>query len=121
MAGRIEFKSAGATRKPTTRVHHFESSEEAYDATQCNPEVMDGDVLVIWPAGIVGIADTWPFSVTPDHGHLHGTKDEPEVYAALRDLEQGYFDRFEAGVRLAREIIEETGFLNMVGPLPRWR
>jgi hypothetical protein len=101
-------------------VHHFNSSGEAYDATQYQDEVKKGDVLFIWPAGIVGIAHTWPFAVTPEHGHIHQSYASPENYADSLDSEE-QTGVYSAGVLLAREIIAETGVLDLTGPLPRWQ
>jgi hypothetical protein len=50
-------------------VHRFKSTESAYDATQCDVDVKKGDILVI--GNIIGVADTWPFAVTKEHGQLH--------------------------------------------------
>jgi hypothetical protein len=52
-------------------VHQFESSGEAYDATQCDESIKNGDVLVIASEGVIGIADTWPVAVTIAKGELH--------------------------------------------------
>jgi hypothetical protein len=50
-------------------IHRFESTERAYDATQCDPDIKTGDILVI--GNIIGVADTWPFVVTKESGQLH--------------------------------------------------
>ena len=52
-------------------IHHFQTTGEAYDACQCDETITSGDVLVILPEGVVGIADTWPVAVTLNHGNLH--------------------------------------------------
>jgi hypothetical protein len=51
--------------------HYFDSSGEAYDACQCDETIQNGDVLVIASERIVGLAHTWPVTVTADHGALH--------------------------------------------------
>ena len=58
--------------------HQFDSTEEAYDACQCDDAVKNGDVLHIPTEGVVGIADTWPCAVTVDKGDLHATR-SPEL------------------------------------------
>jgi len=55
-------------------IHHFESSSTAYDASQADPGVETGDVLVIASEGVVGISDTWPFAITVESGVLHAIK-----------------------------------------------
>ena len=51
--------------------HQFDTTGEAYDATQCFEEIKTGDILVIESERVVGIADTWPVAVTKERGHLH--------------------------------------------------
>lgn len=65
--------------------HYFESSAEAYDATQIGESdrgdrVEFGDILIIPSEKIVGVCDTWPFAVTKECGSLHAVKDWPEFY-----------------------------------------
>lgn len=63
-----------AAKTPVTgpRVHRFDSTHEAYNATQWNDEIRDGDVLVIAPEKVVGILnEAWPFALTVRHGELH--------------------------------------------------
>jgi len=54
-----------------TTIHRFGSTAEAYDACQCDPDIKTGDVLIIAPEGVVGIAGTWPVAVTQAHGEFH--------------------------------------------------
>ncbi|MCC9309889.1 hypothetical protein LN042_22925 [Kitasatospora sp. RB6PN24] len=54
-------------------VHRFDSTAEAYDATQCDEEIRDGDVLVIEAESVVGfLVKAWPVSATAARGELHG-------------------------------------------------
>lgn len=48
------------------RVHGFESAGAAYDMTQCDDRIKDGDILVVKSAGIVGILYdvAWPVALT---------------------------------------------------------
>ena len=57
------------------KIHHFDSSGEAYDACQCDDDIAKGDLLIIASEGVVGIADTWPCAVTASRGELHGIGD----------------------------------------------
>jgi hypothetical protein len=55
-------------------VHYFESTGDAYDATQCDDKIADGDTLVVLRERVVGVADTWPIAITGEHGNLHRIK-----------------------------------------------
>ncbi|MEU7146997.1 hypothetical protein AB0B15_02995 [Streptomyces sp. NPDC045456] len=57
------------------KVWTFSSTGEAYGAVQCRDDIRDGDVLVIEREQVIGIADTWPFALTENHGDLHTLKD----------------------------------------------
>ncbi|MFE5853167.1 hypothetical protein ACFQ61_08095 [Streptomyces sp. NPDC056500] len=59
------------TREP--KVWPFQSTSDAYDATQCDPRILDGDVLLIENEKVIGIAYTWPFALTAHFGDLHVT------------------------------------------------
>lgn len=78
-------------------VHEFASTGDAYDACQCDENIKQGDTLVIKAEKIVGVADTWPFAVTADHGQLHGIADLTKLPAKLKT---GY----EHASKLAREL-----------------
>lgn len=54
--------------------HYFDTTGEAYDACQCDEKVKDGDTLVVLSEEVVGIADTWPYAITVNHGDLHQAK-----------------------------------------------
>jgi len=49
----------------------FDSTGDAYDATQCDDSIQNGDALVIQCEGVVGLAWTWPVAVTLQAGDLH--------------------------------------------------
>jgi hypothetical protein len=52
------------------RVHHFGSSNEAYDASLDEAVVRQGDILVIAAERIVGLASTDPIAITAAAGAL---------------------------------------------------
>lgn len=81
-------------------IHRFASTGEAYDATQCDDEIRNGDVLVIVPEGVVGIADTWPFAVTKNFGELHRLHD----HDTIRTYQDG---RFAGSADLAEQAIAD--------------
>ena len=89
------------------QVHTFRSTFEAYNATQCIEEIRDGDVLVIKPEQVIGIACTWPFALTEHIGELHVLTANPRTY------EDG---KFAAGVDLAEQLAREYGW-RIVPPL----
>ena len=86
-------------------IHEFESSSEAYDACQCDEDIEDGDVLVVRPERVVGVANTWPFAVTKEHGDLHALKGASEQ--ALRD---NLGDRRVQGWKNALAVAKNLGF-----------
>ncbi|WP_287118322.1 hypothetical protein [Mesorhizobium sp.] len=55
----------------TIRIHFFDSTGDAYDMTQCDENIKNGDTLVIVDEKVVGLADTWPVAVTEHSGNLH--------------------------------------------------
>lgn len=59
----------------TIKVHSFGTTGEAYDACQCDENIKNGDVLLIAPECVVGLAWTWPFAISKRRGHLHTLKD----------------------------------------------
>lgn len=49
--------------------HFFDSSEEAYDASQTDDEIFDGDLLIIPSEGIIGLLmRAWPTALTIEYG-----------------------------------------------------
>jgi hypothetical protein len=85
-------------------VHEFETTGEAYDATQCDDTIANGDVLLIVSEGVVGVADTWPVAVTFARGHLHTPG---EGYTLAQCLEGRAAAR---GIHFAKVIAERLGF-----------
>ncbi|MEV5264770.1 hypothetical protein [Streptomyces werraensis] len=84
------------------KVHTFNSTSDAYDATQCDEDIKDGDVLVIEPEKVVGIAYTRPFALTEHIGELHAMTNNPRTYKG---------GIFAAGVDRAEQIAREHGWL----------
>jgi hypothetical protein len=56
-------------------IHKFDTTGEAYDATQCDENVKKGDILIVESEKVVGIAYTWPVAITEAHGELHVISD----------------------------------------------
>ena len=58
--------------QPEAKVHHFDSTEDAYDESQTRDDIADGDVLVILPEHVVAVmVGAHPAAITGNHGELH--------------------------------------------------
>jgi len=58
-------------------IHYFDDTGEAYDASQCDDKIKDGDVLVGLDDQVVGfLFQAWPVAVTEGHGHFHTLKED---------------------------------------------
>jgi hypothetical protein len=84
----------------TVKVHKFDNTGDAYDACQCDDDINTGDVLVIEPEGVVGIAWVWPFALTAAHGALHTLNDGADPTT----MDDG---KFAAGVAEARKLMAD--------------
>ncbi|MBH0778787.1 hypothetical protein [Nocardia bovistercoris] len=53
-------------------IHVFATSAEAYDASQCHDDIVDGDILLVPSEEIAGwLSGAWPIAVTCEHGEFH--------------------------------------------------
>jgi hypothetical protein len=66
------------TRAP--RVHYFESTGDAYDASQCCDEIKHGDVLAVpsrtlngaeQPVAVAVLVEAWPVAISSFAGNFH--------------------------------------------------
>lgn len=83
------------------KIHHFDSTVRAYDATQSDDKIKKGDVLIIESEKVVGLADTWPVAVTEWAGELHG------ILADTSLEKLGFSDK---SIALARDAAKTLGF-----------
>lgn len=60
------------------RYHGFASTGNAYDATQTDDRIENGDTLLILSEGVIGVAHCWPFAVTALAGKLHAVSPKPD-------------------------------------------
>jgi hypothetical protein len=61
-------------------VHTFGSTGEAYDASQCDDNIKNGDVLIIPSERVAGVlVEAWPVAVTAECGHFHRFNDDADV------------------------------------------
>lgn len=81
------------------KVHEFTSSSEAYDATQCDEWISDGDIVIIRNEGVAGIAHTWPFAITENCGCLHKIAPDQEG----KNFASKYQKSINECVRIAKE------------------
>lgn len=74
------------------RVHQFDSTGRAYDASQTSREIRDGDVLVVLSEGVVGImVEAWPVAVTEKSGEFH-VKTADVEWSAMPRVSGGFTD-----------------------------
>lgn len=60
----------------TIRIHGFDSTDDAYTASQCDEKIKLGDILLILSEKIVGVSDTWPMAITVSNGNLRAPLDD---------------------------------------------
>jgi len=85
-------------------VHYFLSSGEAYDASQCDENIRNGDVLVIKEEEVVGwLLDAWPVAITREHGEFH----LPAVGKDPREFDNG---KWVESISKAEQTAKELGY-----------
>jgi len=86
------------------KVFYFDSTHEAYDASQWNDDIRDGDVLVATDENVVGVLiKAWPTAVTGERGSFHRlTGGWDRVRHGLEVSGVSYLE----SVRVADELIE---------------
>ncbi|WP_292052574.1 hypothetical protein [Mesorhizobium sp.] len=95
----------------TIRIHFFDSTGDAYDMTQCDENIKNGDTLVIVDEKVVGLADTWPVAVTKNAGHLHILGDGTfETYLHQFGEAAGQRVFTDDQIKVARAIASAWGF-----------
>lgn len=84
------------------KVHVFASTGEAYDASQCHDDIVDGDVLSVPGAGVVAVLmAAWPVAVDTDTpGEFHCLKSGEE-------WSKTEFGDYTVSVVLAREVLAD--------------
>lgn len=69
------------------KVHFFNSTGEAYDASQCDENIHDGDVLIVRNERVAGVLDqAWPVAVSEARGHFHRFANDDAGWAARARL-----------------------------------
>lgn len=90
----------------TRRIHSFEATGNAYDASQCDVAILTGDTLLVLSEQVVAVAMTWPFAVTAECGKLHAVA-PPRSGETLEDIARALHVAacdIEHAVRLARSL-----------------
>ncbi|MFK0106464.1 hypothetical protein [Streptomyces sp. NPDC091217] len=83
-------------------VFRFDSTREAYDATQCRDDIRDGDVLVVESEKVIGFLDAaWPIAITEAHGEFH------RLTTPAGQHKDG---RFAVSADLAQWVAKQCGF-----------
>src|SRR5262245_42411728 len=91
--------------QPST--HYFDSTGEAYNASQTRDEITGGDVLVVVPEGVVGImVGAWPTAVTVTTGEFHGLAEGVEWSAVPSVWDDEVIDYSESH-RVALQAVAE--------------
>jgi hypothetical protein len=85
------------------KVHIFAyGSRDAYNLTQVEDGIKDGDVLIVPSEGIVGImVEAWPCALTSENGAFHRTTDGMVVSKVLGA-------KYNDSINLANEYIDRT-------------
>lgn len=89
-------------------VHTFDSTGEAYDASQTRDDIKDGDVLSVPSEKVVGIlCEAWPVAVTKERGAFHSQNGNGVFDPAA--LARSFPDRdYTASVALAKATAAPT-------------
>jgi hypothetical protein len=83
-------------------LHFFNSTSQAYNATQCSDEIKTGDVLAILSEQVIGLAYTWPIAITTRYGELHTVNEWTNISALKEDNGEPVFTNDQ--VQNARDI-----------------
>lgn len=90
----------------TRHIHAFETTGNAYDASQCDEAIRTGDTLLVLTERVVAVAMTWPFALTTECGKLHAVA-QPRSGETLADLARALqvtADDIEHAARLAQSL-----------------
>lgn len=85
------------------KIHQYESTSAAYDASQMDSDIKDGDVLVVASEGVIGfLMGAWPVAVAY-------AEDDPGCFHTMRDPEQTLFEGrdYSASIEACRRTAEE--------------
>lgn len=89
------------------RVHEFDSTEEAYDASQWSADIKDGDILFVADEAVVGFFyKAWPIAVTVKSNEFHRAS-HASNYALDQEEE---FAPYALSIKLARKLAHRNGF-----------
>ena len=76
----------GARNINGVNVWTFRDTETAYNSTQCDDDMKNGDILLIPSENVVGICHTYPIAITTKAGLLH--KLNIDVFDWVKEIEK---------------------------------
>jgi hypothetical protein len=92
----------------TPQVHVFDDSGDAYDASQCDDKIKDGDVLVVPSERVVGVLiEAWPVAVSTEHGEFHEATEALDWSAVACIV--GFTNGYEPGSEAITENVDYSG------------
>ena len=94
--------------KLTLNIHTFDSTEEAYDSVMTG-ETPVGDILYIPSEKVVGVADTYPFAISKEHGELHSLESPGSFQKMIDDMEKGLIDSSVSELQQALDFYNALG------------
>ncbi|WP_039828106.1 hypothetical protein [Nocardia testacea] len=72
-------------------IHTFASTGEAYDRSQFDDAIEDGDILIVPSEGVAGwLEQAWPIAATPSIGQFHRLADTAWLLAENPDRGQDH-------------------------------
>lgn len=101
------------------RIHRFETSGEAYDASQTWDEILDGDVLSVPSEKVVGVLiEAWPVAIGETSGEFHEADpllDWHAIKTTKSDYKEtkNYRDSFDLAV-------DELNHINLEAARSKW-
>jgi hypothetical protein len=107
-ARRLLLEEIASARVP--QVHEFATSGEAYDASQCDDTIRDGDVLVVRNERAVAIMlSAWPTATSEDLSGEHFHVAEPTLdWSAVPAIDPSKPSRdYTRSIEIAQPIVDE--------------
>jgi hypothetical protein len=92
------------------RVHEFDSTSTAYDMSQCDDEIADGDVLVVRSERAVAVLlEAWPVAITAlvAGEHFHVADETLDFQHVESTSKPGTIRNYRASIEIAAPIIAE--------------
>jgi len=89
------------------RIHTFDNTSEAYERTQTDETISDGDLLVVVSENVVGyLLEAWPVAVTEEAGCFHRVVPGDDALVDVRW-------KYEASIRDAEDVARVVRLLKI--------